>query len=290
MGAKPSKPYPPLDGREFEDRAGIPQTYREWLELKKKNDQNRYGFGPHLWCIHNKLYDLRGFLASHPGGEQWLKLTQGTECTAGDNCKDLSLSVVPFFFWKKKKGAFETHHLDIKKVSAILEKYYVGESLKVESEFDWDNSNKKNFFVSLREEVLEHLQKKYPKNEWKYPRLRMHVLSACAFALWSYSFWLLIRKPSLKTSTFAGLCLHPFLGVGHNFFHQADFKSRLANKKWPVLSSISETWWRYLFDFTGFSWRDWRISHVLSHHVFINLDSDYEVSALEPLIRFMANQ
>ena len=47
---------------------------------------------------------------------------------------------------------------------------------------------------------------------------------------------------------------------------------------------------RFIFDFTIFSHRNWRISHALSHHLFPNLDLDMEASALEPYLSFMRNQ
>jgi cytochrome b involved in lipid metabolism len=51
------------------------------------------------------MYDLTEFVAQHPGGKSWLELTKGQDITA----------------------LFHTHHLEIDKVTPILEKYYVGE-------------------------------------------------------------------------------------------------------------------------------------------------------------------
>ena len=28
---------------------------------------------PDLWRIHNKLYDLSGYMVNHPGGPEWLE-------------------------------------------------------------------------------------------------------------------------------------------------------------------------------------------------------------------------
>lgn len=47
-----------------------------WLEGKRKDD-NAEG----LWRIHDKLYDLINFVSRHPGGADWLELTQGTDVT-----------------------------------------------------------------------------------------------------------------------------------------------------------------------------------------------------------------
>jgi hypothetical protein len=34
---------------------------------------------PHLWRVHDELYDLAEF--KHPGGDHWLELTKGTDIT-----------------------------------------------------------------------------------------------------------------------------------------------------------------------------------------------------------------
>lgn len=34
-----------------------------------------------LWRIGNRLYDLEKFAKFHPGGEEWITLTQGTDIT-----------------------------------------------------------------------------------------------------------------------------------------------------------------------------------------------------------------
>ena len=51
-----------------------------------------------------------------------------------------------------------------------------------------------------------------------------------------------------------------------------------------------ESYWRYLFEFTGFNIYSWRLSHAMSHHLDINLDNDFEVSSIEPILNFMTNQ
>lgn len=34
-----------------------------------------------LWRIRDNLYDLEGFAKNHPGGEEWIRLTKGTDIT-----------------------------------------------------------------------------------------------------------------------------------------------------------------------------------------------------------------
>ena len=64
-----------------------------------------------------------------------------------------------------------------------------------------------------------------------------------------------------------------FLGMNtsaaHNFFHQAD------------------SWRMYYWDMSCLSSRDWRVSHMLSHHLHTNTFNDLEVSGIEPFFAFL---
>ena len=43
----------------------------KWLAGRRKDD-NAEG----LWRVHDKLYDLKSFIDKHPGGREWLELTE----------------------------------------------------------------------------------------------------------------------------------------------------------------------------------------------------------------------
>lgn len=43
----------------------------KWLKGRRADD-NAEGF----WRVHDKLYDLRDFKKKHPGGREWLTLTE----------------------------------------------------------------------------------------------------------------------------------------------------------------------------------------------------------------------
>ena len=81
----------------------LPGTAHQWLKDKQERDENLANIPPTFWCVHDKLYDLTNFVDAHPGGKDWIELTQGTDVT------DL----------------FETHHLDEKKTLAVLRKFEV---------------------------------------------------------------------------------------------------------------------------------------------------------------------
>lgn len=43
----------------------------QWLEGKAMDDG-----AEGLWRVHDKLYDLKSFMKRHPGGEEWIELTE----------------------------------------------------------------------------------------------------------------------------------------------------------------------------------------------------------------------
>ena len=52
------------------------KTPYSFLEARRKIDG-----AEDLWRIRNNLYDLEGFAKFHPGGEEWIRLTKGTDIT-----------------------------------------------------------------------------------------------------------------------------------------------------------------------------------------------------------------
>lgn len=52
------------------------KTSKGFLDGRRRDDG-----AEGLWRIRNGLYDLNEFIKSHPGGEEWLQLTRGTDIT-----------------------------------------------------------------------------------------------------------------------------------------------------------------------------------------------------------------
>eukprot|EP00127_Corallochytrium_limacisporum_P003642 Clim_evm30s151 gene=Clim_evmTU30s151 len=240
---------------------------------EKFNDDSQ--IKPHLWMIHGKLYDLSDFVNRHPGGRDWLLITQGTDCTE----------------------AFESHHLDIKKVRLMLKQYEVTEDsaeLKAKiagknellhkskedtigkhesihnSDFVGDRFtfNEGEFYATVRERVYRILKR---ENAFG-PSMAMKFY-ALGFTL---CFWATMiaaaAKGSMALSLFAGFILVGMMGMGHNFFHQKD--------------SI----FLYTYDHSCLSSFEWRVTHACSHHLYPNTGIDFEVRVLEPFIVFFNNQ
>lgn len=100
-----------------------------WLDAKRKDDNVEDG----LWRIKNTLYDLKDFVDKHPGGSDWIRMTEGQDITE----------------------AFLTHHLNMDKVEPLLKKYRVRETTRprnVKLTFDEDG-----FYMTLRRKVVAKL-------------------------------------------------------------------------------------------------------------------------------------
>lgn len=74
------------------------------------------------------------------------------------------------------------------------------------------------------------------------------------------------RSPTIPLIIFTGIIMTCTVITSHNFFHKRD------------------NWRMKIFNLCLMSYRDWRISHVLSHHQFPNSLSDLEISYMEPFL------
>ena len=106
--------------REHLVRASLfPSGAADWLEDRASRDKALGGCPEDCWLIGGVLYDITGYLDSHPGGRLWLEMTRGTDCT----------------------DAFETHHLNMARAAKALERFAVGrppkELVGKTDAFDW---------------------------------------------------------------------------------------------------------------------------------------------------------
>jgi cytochrome b involved in lipid metabolism len=58
-------------------RDSVLKTASRWLKFKQQDDSIGLGF----WRIHDGLYDLTDFAKTHPGGEEWITMTEGHDIT-----------------------------------------------------------------------------------------------------------------------------------------------------------------------------------------------------------------
>lgn len=60
----------------FPARTSTNKTAMNFIDSRRKVDG-----AEGLWRIGNSLYDLKTFIKSHPGGADWLRITEGTDIT-----------------------------------------------------------------------------------------------------------------------------------------------------------------------------------------------------------------
>lgn len=212
------------------------KTVYRWLDGKRQDDG-----AEGLWRIHDTLYDLTDFIERHPGGPEWLRLTQGTDITE----------------------AFETHHIT-GRAEGLLAKYRVREATEpraVRLTFHDDG-----FYRTLKRRVRDKL-KYIDYAPAQRSKLIIDSMLAAAFGL----AFLAIRLHSYTAGAFAGLFVCWTMISAHNFFHQRD--------NWRMMA----------FNLAFSSYREWRVSHAMSHHNFPNSILDLEISYFEPFLCWLPN-
>lgn len=123
---------------------GSVKSAKGWLERKKNNDD-----AEGLWRVHDKLYDLISFVERHPGGKDWIDLTQGTDITE----------------------LFETHHIR-GKAELLLNSFYVREAKMPRNyKFTFIDGG---FYKTLRRKIADQLSvlQERPKKKSNVIRFR----------------------------------------------------------------------------------------------------------------------
>ncbi|XP_038220070.1 cytochrome b5-related protein-like [Zerene cesonia] len=224
----PQLKYPSLRDGGFKDPL-------QWLTGKALDDG-----AEGLWRIHDKLYDFTSFMKNHPGGEEWLELTKGTDITE----------------------AFESHHLN-PSTERLLCKFYIRDAqMPRNSPFTFKEDG---FYKTLKQAVYKEL-KNVPIESYKTADritdgLLVILLCSSSVASSATNYWL-----ALFWRFVAAISLTLLTVTCHNYIH------RRTN------------WRMYLFNLSMWSYRDFRVSHVLSHHLYTNTLMDAELSILEPVL------
>uniref|UniRef100_A0A2H1VNC5 Cytochrome b5-related protein n=1 Tax=Spodoptera frugiperda TaxID=7108 RepID=A0A2H1VNC5_SPOFR len=158
--------------------------------------------------------------------------------------------------------AFECHHLN-PVVEKMIEKYYKRDAkTQRNSPFTFEEDG---FYKTLKRAVREEI-KKIPPSKQKRPdyiidSLFATVLLSSAISCWSTDYWIV-----MGAYLTASLALAWTTVASHSYVH------------------MKTNWRMYLFNLTLMSYRDFRISHALSHHLYPNTLMDFEVSAFEPIV------
>lgn len=159
--------------------------------------------------------------------------------------------------------AFETHHIT-SRAESFLPKFKVREAKQprnVRLTFKDDG-----FYRTLKRKVRDKLPE-INQEPIKTTNLIIDSLLAASFALAV----LAVIFNSYLLAAASGLCVSWTIICAHNYLHQKD--------NWRML----------LFNLAFLSYREWRISHAMSHHHYPNSILDLEISLFEPYLCWLPN-
>lgn len=164
--------------------------------------------------------------------------------------------------------AFETHHINSGVAEALLPKYFIKKATTSRnSPFTFKENG---FYKTLKAKVAVVL-KDIPKDIRKKSDNVTDLLFICFITASPLCCWLWSKNLiyGAVSTLFLGMLLSSLTISAHNYFHRSD------------------SWRMYLYNFSGFSYSDWRISHAMSHHLHTNTANDIELSMLEPFLLYL---
>lgn len=157
--------------------------------------------------------------------------------------------------------AFEAHHLSSVPRQTLNQFFMRRAKHPRNSPFTFEDDG---FYRTLKRNVLPVLEK-IPKNTYKVSDIITDSLcvGTFLFAIFACTFW------CFTCGFICGLLLTFTVIAGHNYLHRKD-NLRM-----------------YLFNLAFLDFREVRISHALSHHLYPNTIYDLEISAFEPLLQYL---
>lgn len=200
------------------NRDGIfTKAAKPWLDGKRLDD-NIGGKGSSLWRIHDGLYDLSGFIKSHPGGADVIEETEGIDITE----------------------AFEASHpIRPKKLQALLKKYFVKKiDQSRNSRFTFHDDG---FYRTLKRKAEPILLK-----VGTGPSLSITFLQDSLTFMFLSTMILSSVTENLWISVASGIFLGMVFSLSHNFFHQKPTwrmyiwdLSLLSSRDWRITHAFS---------------------------------------------------
>ncbi|KAF6207091.1 hypothetical protein GE061_018330 [Apolygus lucorum] len=156
--------------------------------------------------------------------------------------------------------AFECHHFT-ESARNLLPKFFVRDAETARnSPFTFEENG---FYCTLRKRVVEAM-----KGVKRGPTAQSKMFADFFATATVLLATLAAVRESYVIAAASAVCLCCVTVVAHNFFHQRD------------------NFRMYYWAFCGFSVKEWRISHSLSHHLFPNSRQDLELTAFEPIFQW----
>lgn len=186
--------------------------------------------------------------------------------------------------------AFEVHHINFAKASAVLNEYRVRDA-KEPRNFKL-TFKETGFYRTLRKRVSEKLKEiDHSKGEsmskvicsirtctwnklrfkWKFLNFDLQLFIDVLLGMTFITSALTARFDNTYLMVLASLCMCYTIISAHNFFHRRDNFRMLY------------------FNLSFFNYKEWRITHAMSHHLYPNSLHDMEVSFFEPFLCWIPN-
>lgn len=159
---------------------------------------------------------------------------------------------------------FETHHIT-GNAESVLAKFYVRDAALPRN---YNLTFKQNgFYRTLKRRVADQMSD-VDRSPLKMSNLISDMMLGLVFA----TSILAVKDNNIFLSLLSGLFLVWMLIIAHNYFHQKN------------------NWRMFCFNLTMLNYRDWRVSHAMSHHLYTNTYYDLEISMFEPFLQWIPRQ
>lgn len=156
---------------------------------------------------------------------------------------------------------FETHHIG-PKAEQMLSKFYVRDAaLPRNYNLTFDDAG---FYRTLKRKVASKIDTLDMK-----PVKISKMISDLMLGLVFGSAVLAVKDNNIYLALLSGLFLLWMLVIAHNYFHQKN--------NWRMLC----------FNLSLLNYREWRVSHAMSHHLYTNSYYDLEISMFEPWLQWI---
>lgn len=156
---------------------------------------------------------------------------------------------------------FETHHIT-GKAEQLLAKFYVRDAaLPRNYNLTFKDDG---FYRTLKRRVADQIGE-VDKRPIKISNLISDMMLGLVFA----TAILAVKDNNIYLALLSGLFMMWLSIIAHNYFHQKD------------------NWRMFCFNISLLNYREWRVSHAMSHHLYPNTYYDLEISMFEPFLQWI---
>lgn len=179
------------------------KTGLRWLKGKRADDG-----AEGLWRIHDKLYDLNEFIQKHPGGAEWIELTQVLQPSSFYTCEIIDFQGTDI------TEAFETHHLTSIPEKLLQNLFIRRAKTPRNSPFTFKEGG---FYKTMKRNIAKKLADVPKAPAERSKKIADFLLTTYIVLALMAAFW-----RSFTCGMLSGIFLSLTAIAAHNFFHQKD--------------------------------------------------------------------